>query len=173
MGAICGDTVRSHFLFRGFKMITQNTMVKYDLIKEEYYITINAMTNMTEYTEDEIKRVFKNADKSLVILSQAVYRLIWNAYMGIDKYIHIEFMKKKIYLNQHGEREAIINAIVEMAKGAIESGMDLNVYTDNGKSKYPETVYDYLDQANLLDGTRKVNYNLEFDYTADDEYVAV
>jgi hypothetical protein len=101
-------------------------------------------------------------------MSKAVYRLIWNAYIGLDKNIHIEFMRKRIYLNQHGERDAIINAILEMVKGAIESGMDLNIYTEKGGSIYPLTVMEYLNEANLIDSTRKIDYNLDYDYTAED-----
>jgi hypothetical protein len=149
-------------------MITQNTIAKYDFTRHEYYITINAVTNLTEYSEDEFKRIFKSPEKSLISMSKAVYRLIWNAYIGLDKNIHIEFMRKRIYLNQHGERDAIINAILEMVKGAIESGMDLNIYTEKGGSIYPLTVMEYLNEANLIDSTRKIDYNLDYDYTAED-----
>lgn len=147
-------------------MITQDTSAKYDFTLHEYYITINAATNRTEYSEDEIKKVL--GERSLVILSRAVYRLIWTAYKGVDKHIHIEFMRKKIYLNQHGEREAIISGAVEMVRGAIESGMDLNAYTNKPEGIYPQTVYEYLEQANLLDTTKKIDYNLDYTYAADD-----
>jgi len=143
-------------------------MALYDFDREEYYITINAVTNLTEYSEDEFKRIFKTPEKSLISMSKAVYRLIWNAYTGLDKNVHIEFMKKRIYLNQHGERDSIINAILEMVKGAIESGMDLNAYTDKGGNNYPSTVIDCLNEANLIDGTRKIDYNLDITYTEDD-----
>ena len=38
-------------------MLSENTFIKYDMILEEYYITLDCITNYTNYTSDEIGAV--------------------------------------------------------------------------------------------------------------------
>lgn len=152
-------------------MIAQTKDMQYDFDKEEYFLTADGITNNTDYTSAEIGLILKpNTPKWI---SQAVYRLIYDAFPGFEKYAHIRCMKRLIYDDEYGERKALFEAFVEMAKGAIESGMDLNPYTNNQtKPWYPPTVISCLKKANLINPYRKEDSD-EFDivYTADDREV--
>jgi len=151
--------------------IYQDKELQYDFTNEEYYLTMNGILARTDYTEHEIGLIFKPSTPKWI--SQAVYRLVWNAFEGFDKDIHIKFMKKMIYDNLNNEREWLLRAMVELVRGAVESGMDLNPYTKEGKVLMPETVVDCLRNGRLLNGARKVEVDTELDivYTTDDRTV--
>lgn len=147
---------------------------KYDMSEQEYYIKIDAVLNKTAYTSDDIGLAFgENIEKHLKIISHSVYRLMYNyRKVNRDRYAHKKWLRKKIYDNEYEEVTALINAMIEAVKGAIESGMDLNAYTNEPKETFPSTVYDELRQANLLDKTHKVDTNLDIIYTSQDETYA-
>ena len=148
-------------------MLAQNAYIKYDMTLQEYYITIDAVTNYTTYTDSEIRNVFgADVNKALKIISHSVYLLIYDQRRAKDKFTHKKYMRKKIYDNAQEETTVLMLAMIEAAKGAIESGMDLNAYTDAAVIKYPPTVYQELRQADLLDPSEKRDYELDITYTA-------
>jgi len=89
-------------------------------------------------------------------MSHAVYRLIYGYYRGVNKQRHINFMKTKIANNTNGEQTFLKMAMVEMVRGSIESGMDLNAYVNDPKSIFPDPVYEELRNGFLLDAREKV-----------------
>lgn len=141
---------------------------------QEYYITLEALTNLTGYTSDDIALAFgEKVNINLKNISHSVYRLIYNWRRSPKgKYAHKKYMRKKIYENTEEEVIALRNAMIEMAKGAIESGMDLNAYIDDPKDTFPHTVYEELRQADLLDSSNKMDYQLDITYTEADETIA-
>lgn len=129
-----------------------------DTVKNEYYIEEKDVTDNTFYQNADLARVFgaSNIGRNLKIISHAVYRLIYEAYRGIKKADHITFMRTKISNNTNGEQTFLMNAMIELVRGAIESGSDLNAYIENPRSIYPETVYEELRNGFLLDAREKI-----------------
>lgn len=145
--------------------------IKYDMTLQEYYINIDCITNYTNYDSNMLGAV-KIDNKTLKMISHAVYRMIYNYRRGINKSVHKKYMIKKIYDNSNGEVTALMYAMIEAVKGAIESGMDLNAYINEPKDNMPYTVKEELRSADLLDATEKRDYLLDITYTEEDESIA-
>jgi len=146
-------------------MLVENDYMNYDMDVEEYYLSIDAVTKYANYTNDEIVSLFKNADIVLKNISRAVYRLIDREYRGMERNNHKKYMRKLIYDNAYGEVTALMNAMLEATKGALESGMDLNAYINEPRDTFPPTVYYELRGALLIDRSQKPSYNLDITYT--------
>lgn len=138
--------------------------IKYDMALQEYYITIDTITNYTQYSSDDLGQMKIN-DKTLKMISHSVYRLMYGWRKGTGKYAHKKFMRKKIYDNEEEEVTVLMLAMIEAVKGAVESGMDLNAYINEPKDTLPYTVSEELKQAGLLDSSRKLDHELDIDYT--------
>lgn len=149
-------------------MLVQNVYMKYDMALEEYYITVNAITNYTAYNSEELGKIFKNLNKDLKKISHNVYRLIYSWYRGAEPYKHQQFMRSKIYDNTQGEVKALMLAMIEAVIGAIESGMDLNAYINEPKNTFPLTVYEELETGMLLDKSQKIADDYDITYTAEE-----
>jgi MoaA/NifB/PqqE/SkfB family radical SAM enzyme len=152
--------------------LVKSNYIKYDMTLEEYYINIDCVTNYTNYTSDELNAVGIN-NKALKAISHNVYRLIYDYRKGIKKHVHKKFMRLKIYNNEDGEVTALLLAMVEAVKGAVESGMDLNAYINEPKDNLPYTVKEELKGADLLDASEKIDYGLDITYTDADELIVV
>ena len=153
-------------------MLVDSDYIKYDKTLEEYYINIDCITNYTDYDSHdlELKGI---SDKTLKILSHNVYRLIYDYRRRDGKYTHKQYMRKKIYDNTMEEVNALMNAMIEVTKGAIESGMDLNAYIDEPKDTFPFTAIQELRSADLLDSSEKIdNGDLDITYTLEDDLIA-
>lgn len=148
-------------------MLSENTFIKYDMVLEEYYITMDCITNYTDYTSDELGAVGITS-KTLRNISHSVYRLIYSWYKGHEPYNHNRFMRMKIYDNTQGEVKSLMLAMIEAVKGAIESGMDLNAYVNDPKDNLPYTVKEELLSAMLLDKSHKISYDYDITYTTEE-----
>lgn len=148
-------------------MLSTNDYIKYNMTLQEYYITLDGVTNNTQYSSDDLNQMKIDA-QTLKTISHSVYRLIYNARWGRGKYAHKKYMRKKIYENAEEEVTALMFAMLEAVKGAVESGMDLNAYTNDPKDTLPYTVTQELKAANLIDPTEKIDHDLDFDYTEAD-----
>jgi len=149
-------------------MLTKNNYIKYDMALQEYYITKDAVTNYTTYTDDKLGSIFGDVSKSFKIISHMVYKLIYGWRKGIGRQDHIKYMRKKIYNNANGEVTALMFAMIEAVKGAVESGMDLNAYIDDPKDNLPYTVKEELSIAELLDSSKKPTNTEDIDYTLEE-----
>ena len=118
--------------------------IKYDMALQEYYITQDCITNYTTYNSSDLGLIFANANKAIKIISHSVYRMIYNWRKGVGGRDHIKYMRKKIYDNNNEEVTALMFAMIEAVKGAIESGMDLNAYINEPKDTLPHTVKEEL-----------------------------
>ena len=148
--------------------LTQNDYIKYDMTTQEYYITRDAVINLTTYSSDELGLIFNDINKALKIISHSVYRLIYNWRKGIGGRDHIKYMRKKIYDNAKEEVTALMLAMIEAVKGAVESGMDLNAYINEPKDTLPHTVREELKLAELLDSSKKPIDTQDITYTAEE-----
>lgn len=127
-------------------MIIENEYMEYDYDRHEYYITMDAILKEVPYGDDEIKRRVKNIDRYLKRYSRRIYQHIYYS----NKNSARQFLHYKIYLNQDFERQSIQDAIIEYVMGALEDGMDLNLYLDQTKNDLPNTVEIYLRNSRLL-----------------------
>ena len=143
--------------------------IKYDMALQEYYITTDAITNYTTYNSNDLSLIFKSdANKAIKIISHSVYRLIYNWRKSVGRNDHIKYMRKKIYDNDNKEVTALMFAMIEAVKGAIESGMDLNAYINEPKDNMPYTVKEELKLAELLDSSKKPTNTEDISYTAEE-----
>lgn len=147
--------------------IINSNYIKYDMTIQEYYINLDCAINYTMYTSDELNAVGLN-NKAIKIISHSVYRLIYDARKNVDKYVHKKYMRKKIYDNAKEEVTALMYAMLEAVKGAVESGMDLNAYTNEPQDSFPPTVNKELNSAELLNPSQKIDYQLDITYTQED-----
>ena len=148
-------------------MLSENTFIKYDMVLEEYYITMDAITNYTNYTSDELGAVGITS-KILRNISHSVYRLIYLWRKGSGRQDHIKYMRKKIYDNTHGEVKSLMLAMIEAVKGAVESGMDFNAYINEPKDNLPYTVKEELKLSELLDSSTKPTNTDDITYTTEE-----
>ena len=149
-------------------MLTENNYIKYDMTLQEYYITVDAITNYTTYNSDKLSLIFNDVNKDIKMICHSVYRLIYLWRKGNGRQDHIKYMRKKIYDNDNGEVTALMLAMIEAVKGAIESGMDLNAYIDEPKDNLPYTVKEELKLAELLDSAKKPTNTEDITYTAEE-----
>ncbi len=147
--------------------LAENDYIKYDMTLEEYYINTSCVANYTTYSSDELLAI-KLDDKAIKAISHIVYRLIYTYYRGHESYKHKQFMRMKIYDNTQGEVTALMFAMIEAVKGAVESGMDLNAYIDNPKSNLPYTVNEELEGGMLLNGSQKIGNDFNITYTSEE-----
>lgn len=122
----------------------------------EYYITIDDITNNTPYSSDDLNGVFGEVKMTLKNISHAVYRLMYSYYNGMNPHTHKTFIQRKIGYDMMDEQTQFKLACIEAVKGAVESGMDLNAYTNEPKDTFPSTVYDELRIAKMLDKSEKI-----------------
>jgi len=152
-------------------MLVNSEYIKYDMTEQEYYINKDCILNYTGYSDDDLG--LKGIDKQVLKdISHSVYRLIYAQRRKEGKFTHKKYMRKKIYDNEQEEVSVLRRAMIEATKGAIESGMDLNAYIDDPKDTFTHTVYEELRQADLLDPSNKMDYQLDITYTEADETIA-
>jgi len=145
----------------GFKALPsyflRRKLMKLNDAGTEYQLELNDVVNETDISSDDLGLIFGDIAKGLRIISHAVYRLIYDYYPGLYKNDHIVYMRTKISNNLYEEQTFLKNAMLEAVKGAVHSGMDLNVYIDDAKNMFPATTYAELRAGRLLDRSRKPN----------------
>ncbi len=124
--------------------------LKYDELLGEYFITHKAVNDYVDAQPAELTAHFDNEGKAYKALSRAVYRLIYASYVGVNHPSHIKFMQYKIKNNHNNEKVFLLNAILEMVRGALHSDMDLEAYTHADTTNYPATVLDELKNGQLI-----------------------
>ena len=113
----------------------------------EYYVTIDDVINNSEFTEEDLTSILgENIDKVLENLSARTYRVMYSAYNGWEQ----EQQKKELqYIinNNVSKQDTICDAIIEYIRGAVYSGLDLQVY--QGNKGYSQEVKDILYSGGL------------------------
>jgi hypothetical protein len=144
-------------------MITTDNYLDYDYDRHEYYLTTNGLIEYMLYDEADLAGVLgENLEKICKFATRRIYREIYQTNYNR------QMLQYKVYLNQENERQSILEASVEYLKGAYESGMDINAYT-NGESDLPRSVHNLIGQNLLYQGkvdTTYLNY-LDEVYGAD------
>lgn len=110
------------------------------LVNSEYQIEKDDVLNNSEFMETDLTEVYgEKLEYSLINASNKVYSIMYSAFPGIDKerqIAAIQYMINNDEVKQRGIREAII----EYLRGALYSGMDLNLYLASGASYSTELV---------------------------------
>jgi hypothetical protein len=111
-----------------------------NLVNLEYQITKDEVIDNSEFSETELTDVYGGAlDFHLKDASSKTYSIMYSAFPGINKErqnIAIRYMIGEDEKKQNGLREAII----EYIRGAMYSGMDLNLYLANGMAYSSEII---------------------------------
>jgi len=123
----------------------------------EYYIELNDVINNSEFTEEDLVGILgEKIDYVLKNMSSKVYRIMYGAYNGWEQ----EQQKKELqYIinNDISKQDVICDAIIEYARGAMYSGMDMQDYMPSSsieermknKAAYPPMVKDILYSGGL------------------------
>jgi hypothetical protein len=113
----------------------------------EYYIEVDDVLNNSEFTDTELTDTFgEKIVEHLKNISAKTYRVLYSAYSGWN----IEQQKLELqYIinNSYTKKQVMLEAMVEYIRGAVYSGLDLQVYL--GKKGYSAEVVDILRQGGL------------------------
>lgn len=102
---------------------------------QQLEITIDEVLELTNYDSSDIYE--HNID--LGQLSRATYQYIASFYKGPNPERHFNAIKKLIE-DEPQKQQTLKQAIVEVVKGALVSGMDLNAYIANLQNEHKEHV---------------------------------
>ena len=111
-----------------------------NLVGTEYQITKDEVINNSEFLESDLTDVYGEAiDFYLKNASSKVYSIMYSAFRGIDK--ERQYAALRYILNNDEDKIAgLRDAIIEYIRGAMYSGMDLNLYLQTGASHSKEVV---------------------------------
>ena len=111
-----------------------------ELKNGKYVITIDDVVKNSELTDVELTEVFGDKVKFfLQSLSEKTYRVMYGAYRGIHRERQRAWMNW--FIQQSEDRQVgIREAIIEYIRGAIYSGMDMQVYVGDKKAHSEEVI---------------------------------
>jgi hypothetical protein len=111
-----------------------------NLVGTEYQITKDEVINNSEFSDSELVEVYGEAiDFYLKNASSKVYSIMYSAFRGIDK--ERQYAAIRYILNNDEDKIAgLRDAIIEYIRGAMYSGMDLNLYLQTGASHSVEVI---------------------------------
>lgn len=95
---------------------TSDNYLEYDYNEHFYYLTIAGVSEYTGY--DYLQVVESNFDKKLKKMGRALHlKYTESAHNQIDnRYKHKDIVEWTVWKNQHGERQAIIQSLVNMVE---------------------------------------------------------
>jgi hypothetical protein len=144
--------------------------MKFNHKTNETYITIDDVINETSFTSKDIQdKLGEQFDRVVERdLSRAVYRYLHGLRRGFDNDRHTRILNALIFNNRTYQRGLKL-AMVELVKGAMYSGMDLNAYSAELLKSIPDTVLHELKNGGLTD----LVGNLQIDDTVIEEIEAL
>lgn len=128
---------------------------------KELYITLDDILNETSFTSKDLQDKLGANFEDVISrdLSRAVYRYLHGLHRGFDHHEHTRVLNALIF-NNSSYQYALKLAMVEMVKGAMYSGMDLNAYSADvdptptgtaSRKSLPDSVMFELKNGGLLD----------------------
>jgi hypothetical protein len=113
-----------------------------------YIMGIDDVINNSEITEVDLTRIYgDNVESHLANASKKVYQIYHNSYRGLNQQRQVAFMDW--WIEQDTTRQNIIrDAVIEYIRGALYSGIDLNIYISDKKA-YSEHVIQTLRDGGL------------------------
>jgi len=119
------------------------------LVNNQYLLEVDDVLNNSEFTQDDLNEVFGEQLKyNLENISRKTYRVMYGVYRGLYK------ERQKAYLDWYIQQDetrqnAMRDASIEYLRGAMYSGMDMQVYLGTTKA-YSSTVCEILNESELL-----------------------
>jgi len=125
--------------------------MKFNHKTQETYITIDDVINESSFTSKDIQdKLGEQFDRVVERdLSRAVYRYLHGLRRGFDDGRQTRILNALIFNNRKFQRGLKL-AMVEMVKGAMYTGMDLNTYSAEVTKSMPDTVLHELKNGGLL-----------------------
>ena len=119
---------------------------------KELYITIDDVVNETSFTSKDLSdKLGEQFDRVIEReLSRAVYRYLHGLRRGFDNDKQTRVLNALIFNNKNYQRGLKL-AMIEMVKGAMYTGMDLNAYSAEVAKSIPDSVMFELKNAGLTD----------------------
>lgn len=119
---------------------------------KELYITIDDVVNETSFTSKDLSdKLGEQFDRVIEReLSRAVYRYLHGLRRGFDNNRQTRVLNALIFNNKNYHRGLKL-AMIEMVKGAMYTGMDLNAYSAELEKAIPDSVVHELKNAGLID----------------------
>jgi len=113
----------------------------------EYIATIDDIVNNSEFTSEELVEVLgEGIEYHLSNMSKKTYRIMYSAYNGWN--IEQQVLElQEIINNDEEKQQVILDAIVEYVRGAMYSGLDLQIYM--GNKGYSSELKDILRMGGL------------------------
>ena len=113
----------------------------------EYTITISDVIDNSEFTDSDLVGIFgEGLEYNLTNLSKRTYRAMYSAYNGWN--IDQQMLEMKYIINNDTDKKQVmLEAIVEYVRGAMYSGLDMQVYL--GNKGYSNEVKDILYNGGL------------------------
>jgi len=126
--------------------------MKFNHKTNETYITIDDVINETSFTSKDIQdKLGEQFDRVVERdLSRAVYRYLHGLRRGFDNDRQTRILNALIFNNRTYQRGLKL-AMVELVKGAMYTGMDLNAYSAEMLKALPDTVMHELKNSGLTD----------------------
>lgn len=132
----------------------------YDAKRQEFFVTVDDVTNNTEFTTSDLKDKLGDYYKEIIErdLSRMVNRVLYGLYKGTQPLRHRKYINAYVLTNSFAQSK-LRDAFVELVKGAMYSGMDLNAYKADfmqgmdgqiSHRSLPLSVMDELQMGQLL-----------------------
>ena len=112
-----------------------------------FLVIIDDIVNNSEFTYDELVEVLGDGiEYHLSNMSKKTYRIMYSAYNGWN--IEQQVLElQEIINNDEEKQQVILDAIVEYVRGAMYSGLDLQIYM--GNKGYSSELKDILRMGGL------------------------
>lgn len=123
--------------------------MKWDKVRKQFYLEKSDVTDNTTIEEEDLRAEYgERFEIGLQELSQHVYNYIDSAYRGVHGRQHALAVRKMIY-DDANKQVILMDAMNEMLRADIYTGMRLKAYTNEGKANVPDTVQTILRNGNL------------------------
>ena len=142
--------------------ITTDEFVEYDEDNHYYYLTEAGLTKYTGH--EELLAVWHNPVERLKSQGSLLHRAyIKSAYnQNKPRYRHRDIVEYRVFLDEHGERNAIIEALTNFIEVTYDSDLDRLIL--KGEVQFPQSIIDPLIDSGIY-YTGFIN-----SYVPEDEY---
>ncbi len=127
--------------------IVTDNFVAYDTVGRYYYLTEAGLIEYTGY--QELIDVWKNPAQRLKLHGRQLHsKMTKSAYNGKSpRYTHKDIIEYNVYLNECGERNAIIEALTNMIEATYEDEWDRTLFSSN--PVWLDVILDPLHDAHI------------------------
>lgn len=132
-------------------MIETDSNVAYDTTGHYYYLTMVGAEALSGYDDLATVKTERDLKRQARQLHRALTRSAYNG--KPNRYRHKDIIEYMIFKNENGERQAVIDMLVEMVVWDYEENGTLKVYedkyVDSGVNRLPQSILEYGIEANI------------------------